>query len=271
MQKMRAFLVFLVALGFSGFAQLFELSALDWSPDGTFLIVVADGQLFLSLAPALTGLRPIYAGMETDWVRFGPDNWFIFASPVEGGFALWRGFPDERDPELLYQSVHHISWPTVSADGLKVAFVEEWSELVVLDLTKGEPRTVLGGAWLKATPEFLPTGQALLFSGLWPKEEEPSWEIFYLDLTTLDLIQLTSDPFFNWCPRASPDGLWIAFVSNRGGDPDIWVLPLMGGLPFPLTQDPWLDAFPCWSPEGGEVGYASLRLEGWQFVRAGAY
>ncbi len=268
---MRASLVCLVALGLSAFAQIFEIAALDWSPDGSLFLLAAEGQLYRASTPTWTDLQPLYVGMRAEWARFGPDNWFIFASSVEDGFALWRGFPDGREPELLYQSARPISWPTVSADGSKVAFVEEWSELVLLDLGKGEVQVVLGGPWLKATPEFLPAGQALLFAGLWPRGEEPSWEIFYLDLTTRDLIQLTSDSFFDWCPRASPDGRWIAFVSNRGGAPDIWILPLLGGLPFPVTQDPWIDAFPCWSPEGGEVGYASLRPEGWQFVRVGAY
>lgn len=269
MQKMRAVLICLI-MGFCAFAQIFELSALDWSADGTHLILVVDGRLYLS-SPDLGDLQPIYPDMITDWVRFGPGNWFVFASPVEDGFALWRGFLDGREPELLYQTMHTISWPTLSADGTTVAFVEDWKDLVLLDLARGESKVVLGGDWFKATPEFLPHGRALLFAGFWAQAEEPNWEIFYFDLVTSNLVQLTADSSFDWCPRVSPDGLWVAFVSNRSGAPDIWILPLLGGVPFPVTQDPWTDAFPCWSPEGGELGYASLRLEGWEFLRAGTY
>ncbi len=268
---MLVLLGFLVALGFLSSAQVLDLEALDWSSDGTSLVLVAGNHIYFASSPALTDLRSLYPGMSTDWVRFGPGGWFVFPSPVEGGFALWRGFPEGGEPELLYQTTRSISWPTVSADGERVAFVEDWTDLVVLDLGKGEAKVVLGGSWFKATPEFLPTGQALLFAGLWPQGEELSWEIFYLDLRSLDLMQLTSNAFFNWCPRVSPDGQWIAFVSNRGGAPDIWILSLLDGSLFPLTQDPWEDAFPSWSPDGGEVGYASLRLEGWQFLRVKAY
>ena len=268
---MRLFVLCLVGLAFSSSAQILELGAFDWAPDGQSFLLVVDRTLYLAHDPAFSSLRPLYPGMRVDWARFGSPRFFVFVSPVEGGFALWRGFPEGGAPELLYQSAHPILWPTASVDGERIAFVEDWDKLVLLELKERRVRTVLEGLWPKATPEFLPAGQALLFAGFWPKGPEPSWELFYLDLHSLDLIQLTSDAFFDWCPRVSPDGLWVAFVSNRGGTPDIWILPLLGGWPFPVTQDPWEDAFPAWSPDGTQVGYVSLRPEGWRFVLTGTH
>lgn len=268
---MRLLVLSLLGIGLSAWGQLFHLTAFDWSPDGTLFLLVHDGALYLAEEASFSSLRGLYPEMTTDWARFASPKSFVFASPADEGFGLWRGFTDGRAPELLYTSAHPILWPTVSPDGEKIAFVEDWDKLVLLDRREGAVHTVLEGAWPKATPEFLPSGQALLFSGLWPREGERSWELFYLDLVAQNLIQLTADAFFDWCPRISPDGLWVAFVSNRGGTADIWILPLGGGAPFPVTADPWEDAFPAWSPDGTRVGYVSFRQEGWQFFVVGTY
>lgn len=259
------------ALVACGYAQIPALEALDWSPNGEHLLLVSRGHLYWASLAAPDVLYPLYPETHADWVRFGPEGWFLFPAPGPEGFGLWRGFLDGREPGLLWQSPLPLRWPTASADGTRIAFVEDWDSLVILDLETAQARKVLGGAWPKATPEFLPSGAGLLFAGLLPSLKEPSWEIFYLDLATLDLIQLTSDEYFDWCPRISPDGSWIAFVSNRSGNPDIWVQPLWGGPPFPVTEDPWEEAFPCWSPEGGILGYASFQLEGWVFLRTGTH
>ena len=51
-------------------------------------------------------------------------------------------------------------------------------------------------------------------------------------------------------PRFSPDGKRVAFISDRAGDPQIYVIDLGGGEPRKLTAAPeGLDG-PIWSPDG---------------------
>lgn len=268
---MRTLFAFLL-LSLPACGQIWDLTAMDWSPDGTHVLLVSRGQLHLGLAPEGRALRSLYPQFSVEWARFGGVNWFVFSgAPLEGHRGLWRGSVAGEPPTLLYSSLWPLRWPTVSWDGTKVAFVEDWDRLVVLDVQTGVGQVVVGGSWAKATPEFTPDGLGLVFVGLIPRDGEESWDIFYCDLRSRDIFQLTVDPYFDWCPRVSPDGLWIAFVSNRSGAADIWVLSLSTGESFPLTADPWEDAFPVWSPDGSFLGYASRRAQGWVFLTAGAY
>ena len=51
-------------------------------------------------------------------------------------------------------------------------------------------------------------------------------------------------------PRFSPDGRRLAFLSNRGGSSQIWVLDLSGGDPVQATTFPTeVNGF-TWSPDG---------------------
>lgn len=51
-------------------------------------------------------------------------------------------------------------------------------------------------------------------------------------------------------PRFSPDGRRVAFVSDRDGTPELWLLELDGGEPRKLSAAPEGVSGPIWSPDG---------------------
>jgi Tol biopolymer transport system component/serine/threonine protein kinase len=57
----------------------------------------------------------------------------------------------------------------------------------------------------------------------------------------------------------SPDGRWLAFDSDRGGNQDIYKVPVEGGDPLQLTNSPEDDFVSSWSGDGREIALHSYQ------------
>ena len=102
--------------------------------------------------------------------------------------------------------------------------------------------------------------------------------LYLFDLQTRVLEQLTSGPFDDESPAWSPDGRWIAFVSNRTADPDrnrntdVFVIEARAGAtPRRLTTyDGRDDGSLAWSPDGALIAYrqgSEARHSAYNFYR----
>ena len=60
-------------------------------------------------------------------------------------------------------------------------------------------------------------------------------------------------------PKFSPDGRFIAFSGQYGGNTDVYVIPVEGGEPRRLTWHPGADVVQGWSPDGARVVFSSAR------------
>lgn len=71
--------------------------------------------------------------------------------------------------------------------------------------------------------------------------------------------RLTDHLAWDWLPRFSPDGSEIAFVSDRGGNPDVWVIQAAGGPARRITTFSGADTLCGWSADGKRLLFYSQR------------
>ena len=97
---------------------------------------------------------------------------------------------------------------------------------------------------------------------------DPWMEIFTIPLTDpaaagdpTRFVQLTAAAGYDAECSFSPDGSQVLFVSDRDGDPDIYVMNADGSQVRQLTNQPGYDGGPFFSPDGQFITYRTDRLE----------
>lgn len=121
-------------------------------------------------------------------------------------------------PEDLYRLVF-VSDPQISPDGTKIAYVR-----TRIDEKTKEYRSEI---WMAPT-----NGRS-----------KP--------------VRFTQGPKSDTSPRWSPDGSMLAFVSDRSGDRQIYVMPATGGEARRLTSMRYGADNPVWSPDGKKIAFTA--------------
>jgi TolB protein len=142
-----------------------------------------------------------------------------------GGGGL-SGCGDPVEPDLLWGRS-----PSWSADGRRLAFDQNMSTAGELIRFTNFSALASGFIWVVNADGTNPL--QITFRG---QDLAPSW---------------------------APNNDLLAFVSEEGGQADIWVMNAAGGQRMPLTNDRAPDLEPAWSPDGTRIAYASSRGGDW--------
>ncbi len=146
-------------------------------------------------------------------------------------------------------------YPAWSPDGALVAYssyVNRRPAIVVHALAGGSGKVVINKPGVNLTPAFRPkhSGQlaaAMSYTGM--------NNIFLADLAGKVIKRLTDGWGIEVGPSFSPDGKRMAYVSDRGGNPQIYVLDLSTGTNRRITFGHKYAASPAWSPRGDRIAY----------------
>lgn len=112
-------------------------------------------------------------------------------------------------------------------------------------------------AWSPACAE--PTGSCRL---AFTSHRSGDSEIWTMDDHGRNLRNITQHPAWDYWPAWSPDGQSLVFVSERDGDPELFISPAGttdGQAATQLTFNDDSDRLPAWSPDGSRIAFAAVR------------
>jgi TolB protein len=211
----------------------------QWSPDGSQLVFTS----FLRGTPALYTLTPGEGYLRMLWdqggvnssATFSPDGRQVaFASSIDGNVDIYTMPVDGGTPRRLTSARSIDTQPAWAPNGRQIAFTSNRS---------GSPQIYL--------MDIDGTGvRRLSFTGGF--HDEPAWAFDgtrivcttrqdgTFQLTTIDTItgeeNILPGPGNNESPCFSPDGSMLAFSSDRGGQPQIFITDA-DGFPHQLTTE----------------------------------
>lgn len=106
-------------------------------------------------------------------------------------------------------------------------------------------------------PSLSPDGRRLAFTS----NSNGFWNIYFLDLETMQITALTNTPEYDGHPTWSPDGQWLAYETYNQDHFEIHILSVENPAESPiiLTNGPDNSFAPDWSPQGREIAFVSDR------------
>jgi serine/threonine-protein kinase len=215
--------------------------------------------------------RPLSPSWDADFrmVQLSPDGARIAAEVQTGSTShVWlRELGTGQTTRLTMDGTINgrVSWApdgrsviVVSDRGGKPAlYARRLDDGSIRPLPRYDPRAIFGsawsrdGKWLALRTDDQAAGKADILA------VRPG-----VDLVATPVV--ASPEFSEYAPAISPDGRWLAYVTNAGGNWDVWVTSFPSGKGRWQVTTSGSGAAPLWSPDGREL----LFLSGTQMMSA---
>ena len=218
-------------------------------------------------SPEKTSLQQLTHEPSQDfYADWSPDGQKIaFISDRSGSWNIWVIRLDGSHPQALTAD-HQATSPTWNPDGTMIAYATDresgmrfWTDLWTMK-SDGSFQKPLGQTpTLKdLVPSWSPDGKYIAFLRM-DMTAVPAWRIIRLDMESKQFHEIASDKILFSRLTWSPNGKEIAFVSDRSGKPELWIMDRDGKETRPITHDGAEKKHPDWSPDGKWIVFASKR------------
>ena len=250
-------------------AEAEEARSPAWSPDGRWIACIWRGCIAVMGSDG-GSVRQITKGPADQPPSWSPDGQQLFflslkagerqvwSVPVEGGDPIQ--LTDEQDLSgYAPQWIPHRNLLSFIAGG----------KIRTLDTKSGTRGTIPFSArmtlarknYKRMSPELPAPGQLRPVRGILGPVPSPDGQLIafsalgdlWLRHADGKAEQLTSGPENDADPAWSPDGSQLAYVSNRGGDYQLWALDLAGRAKRQVTTAAGEATTPIWEPSGENI------------------
>ncbi|HXR15589.1 MAG TPA: CehA/McbA family metallohydrolase [Terriglobales bacterium] len=252
-----------------------------WSPDSRTLVYSMAGSLWKQKFDSVLA-EQLTAGPGYDYQPdCSPDGrWVVYSSYANDAIELWALNLETQQSRRLTSGGEVNVEPRFSPDGKRIAFVstsyEKHFHIFVAKFADGElsdvrrltgetrsdlPRYYYSEFDHEISPAWSPDGADIIFvsnrghiygtGGFWRMNAEPGAEAREIHC---------EETAWKSRPDFSPDGKRIVYASYLGQQwHQLWVMPAVGGDPFPLSYGDFDNVDPRWSPDGTKIAFISNR------------
>lgn len=260
------------------------------SPRGDKLVYLSDRSDFIDiyLMNAIDGKRKgrLVKGQRSElfeelhWTRPGMDwspdgKQVVFAAKSGDQDALFLMDAEKRQVLREYRlSLDGVFAPSWSPDGNRIAFMgleNGQSDIFVYNLADEKLMKLTNDIFSDLDPAWSPSGDEIVFvsdrgsqmKGIGPRLRMQNHRYIQQDMYILDTItgqidRLTEDEFQEHDPAFSPDGSKIAFISDRAGIANIYMLDRSTKEAYPITNLLTGVSQISWSREGSRLAFSSF-------------
>ena len=164
--------------------------------------------------------------------------------------------------------------PVWSPDGIKILFssyiTDDNNELFIMNTDGSDLKQLTHNPTSDGHQKFSPDGKKIIFCSKRDDEginPDLNYEIYEMNIDGTDIRRLTNYVGWDTYPSISPNGskiLWRRILetggnSRSGRNSEIFLMNRDGTNPNNLTNHPDFDGYPCWSPDGSKIVFASNR------------
>jgi len=198
-------------------------------------------------------------------------NAIYFASDRDGVMNLYRyDLASKRTEQLTRYKEYDVKWPSLGSDAI---VYENGGYLYLLELASARSQKVpveVASDLILARGEIRPVENFVLTYNLSPSGARALFgargEVFTLPTKHGDVRVISNTPGVHELnPAWSPDGKWLAYLSDRTGEYELYLKAQDGeGEEIRLTTDGDCYRYgPVWSPDSKKLLYSDKKLRLW--------